>query len=145
MANFYVKVDGLDKLLKRLEAKSATIKEDADAIIEAGTRDIANAAMRDVPKDFGAGGGLLGAIEPMKVADLTHTVTVQKFYAPYVEFGTGANAANYLASQDEDLRAYAMHFYVNGQGRMPARPFLFPNVYRIWPQIIEDLKVLITE
>lgn len=62
------------------------------------------------------------------------------FYAPYVEFGTGAYASEYLKDKDKDMRDYAYNFYVNGKGTMPAKPSMFPSAYAIKPKHIARLE-----
>ena len=44
--------------------------------------------------------------------------------AAYHEFGTGDFASALLSSYPEDWKAMARQYYVNGKGRLPARPSL---------------------
>jgi HK97 gp10 family phage protein len=67
-------------------------------------------------------------------------VEVKIKYAQYVEFGTGAFAAEYLSTKDKDLREYAMTFFETGKGRMPAQPFLFPAAEAERPKHIERMR-----
>ena len=67
-------------------------------------------------------------------------VEVKVKYAQYVEFGTGAFAAEYLSTKDKDLREYAMTFFETGKGRMPAQPFLFPAAEAERPKHIERMR-----
>lgn len=62
------------------------------------------------------------------------------FYAPYVEFGTGAYASEYLKDKDKDMRDYAYKFFVNGKGTLPAKPFMFPSAYAIKPRHMARLE-----
>lgn len=140
MGAFSLNVVGLDKLLKRMETIPVEVKEQVYAEVEATSYDIAARAKSGVPKDMGQ---LLNAITVKPINESTYEVVAQKFYAPYVEFGTGAKAANYLASQSEELKAYAMQFYVNGQGRMTPRPYFFPAFEVEKRKLIERLKTLI--
>lgn len=138
--SFQLNVVGLDKLLNKLQAAPEEVKEQVYAEVEATAFDIAASAKGKVPKDMGF---LSNAITMNPINESTFEVVAQKFYAPYVEFGTGANAANYLSSQDEELKAYATTFYVNGQGRMKPRPFLFPTVKAEVPKMWGRIKELI--
>ena len=63
-----------------------------------------------------------------------------------MEFGTGQYAASYVATLPPDIQEYAMSFFINGLGHMPAAPFMFPNIIRQIPiltdrivQVINDL------
>lgn len=53
----------------------------------------------------------------------------------YVEFGTGSNV-----QIPEGLADYAMTFYVNGKGHLPARPFLFPAFFAEQERLLDVLK-----
>ena len=66
-------------------------------------------------------------------------------YSAYVEFGTGVFAAGYVASLPADLQAYAMQFFVNGKGRLPARPFLFPAYFKNLAILKERIKNILNE
>ena len=61
-------------------------------------------------------------------------------YAPYVEFGTGPFAKSYLASMPKEIKSYAMTFFVNGQGRTEAQPFLIPAYLKYRKQFFKDMK-----
>jgi HK97 gp10 family phage protein len=137
MGAFTLNVVGLDNLLNRMNKLGEEVREEVYAEVEATAYDIAANAKSKVPKDMGQ---LLNAITVKPIGESTYEVVAQKFYAPYVEFGTGAKAANYLASQDEELKAYAQQFYVNGQGRMTPRPYFFPAFEQEKKKLIERLK-----
>lgn len=68
------------------------------------------------------------------------SVVAASNYAAYVEFGTGQFAALYVPSLPPDFQAYARQFFVNGKGRLPARPFLIPSVLRNLDKLKERLK-----
>ena len=63
--------------------------------------------------------------------------------AAYNEFGTGTAAAAYLAGQPQEVQDEAYKFYINGEGKIPARPFFFPAIFahqqEIVPAVIEEL------
>lgn len=61
-------------------------------------------------------------------------------YSGFIEFGTGVFAAAYVPSLDPEIQAYAMTFFVNGKGRLPARPFLFPAIEIQRKALIDRLK-----
>lgn len=62
-------------------------------------------------------------------------------YAAYLEFGTGQFAASYVSTLPTDLQEYAMTFFVNGKGHLPARPHIIPGFNRAVKELKENLKV----
>lgn len=64
--------------------------------------------------------------------------------AAYVEFGTGQYVFKRYSIQDgaDDaaVKNYAQTFYVNGRGKIPQAPYLFPNFFRSRDQFIENMK-----
>lgn len=63
----------------------------------------------------------------------------------YMEFGTGRDAASYLATQEPEIREAAMKFYVNGQGTLVHTPYLIPAYLKERPNFIEELKRILNE
>ncbi|MGB1301877.1 MAG: HK97 gp10 family phage protein [Pseudoalteromonas tetraodonis] len=61
-------------------------------------------------------------------------VKAEADHAPYVEFGTGVHV-----TIPEGQEAYARQFYVNGEGRTEAQPFLFPAVEAIRAGFVRDV------
>jgi hypothetical protein len=89
---FSVQVKGLAALQKQIETASEKVKEVCTQEVQAAGQDWVAGAVRDAPVDQGA---LKGSIS-FKQSD-THTaqgslisveIVAQKFYAPFVEFGT---------------------------------------------------------
>ena len=56
-------------------------------------------------------------------------------YAPYVEFGTGSGV-----NVPQGFEAYAMQFYVNGEGSMKAQPFLIPAYLKYKKVFLNDIR-----
>ena len=61
-------------------------------------------------------------------------------YAAYVEFGTGPFAAKYVKQLPIEWQKYALTFYVNGKGRLPAHPYLYPAFNITKDMLIKDLQ-----
>lgn len=60
--------------------------------------------------------------------------------AAYIEFGTGAFAAQYLSSQGTpEMIEDALKFFETGLGTMPERPYLFPAYNRMKPEIVANI------
>lgn len=51
--------------------------------------------------------------------------------AAYIEFGTGLSAQDILAPYPQWIRDIAMQFYVNGQGTLKGKPYLYNNYLRL--------------
>lgn len=61
-------------------------------------------------------------------------------YGAYVEFGTGVFAESYVPSLPPEVQEFAITFFVNGKGHVPARPFLFPAIESNRVKLIDNLK-----
>ena len=83
---------------------------------------------------MGGGGGIRGSAFK-QVNGLDGEVGFRNRYAAYVEFGTGTKV-----QIPQGLEDYAMTFYVNGKGRLPARPFLFPAWFRESGEFMKRIK-----
>src|ERR1043165_8839241 len=93
--------------------------------------------------------GTAKTLSPIDEGTLRSSITYEKrpleveiiaavFYAAYVEFGTGVFAAAYVPSLPAPLQEYAKTFFVNGKGRVPARPFLIPAIEANVPLLIDN-------
>lgn len=63
--------------------------------------------------------------------------------AAYFEFGTGSGYKAIEGSLEPDARELARQFYVNGQGRLPARPYLLPAYYKHRKIFLSNLRKLV--
>lgn len=140
MAKGY-KVD-VSGTLSSFDKITKSILQGVDDELDANAEEIADNARADVPKNLGQ---LAGSISVIRDKFLERTVVASKFYAPFVEFGTGKYAAAYVQTLPEALQQYAMNFYVNGLGHMPAAPFMFPNVIRQLPILTERIVNVIND
>jgi len=136
-----ISVQGMNVLLRKIAKANGEVQAKVKRANQITSLNIERGAKQNAPtnKKIGAGGRLRSAI----VADHSGkeaNVEVKVKYAQYVEFGTGAFAAEYLSTKDKDLREYAMTFYETGKGRMPAQPFLFPAAEAERPKHIERMR-----
>lgn len=136
-----ITVIGLNTLRNKLKKAEQEVSSKVKRANQITSLNIERKAKRNAPtnKKVGSGGRLRSAI----VADHSGEyadVQVKVNYAQYVEFGTGAFAAEYLASKDKDMREYAMTFYETGKGRTPAQPFLFPAAEDEKPKYIKRMR-----
>ena len=136
-----ISVQGMNVLLRKIAKANGEVQAKVKRANQITSLNIERGAKQNAPtnKKIGAGGRLRSAI----VADHSGkeaNVEVKVKYAQYLEFGTGAFAAEYLSTKDKDLREYAMTFYETGKGRIPAQPFLFPAAEAERPKHIERMR-----
>ena len=133
-----ISVQGMNVLLRKIAKANGEVQAKVKRANQITSLNIERQAKRNATKSVDTG-RLRSAI----VADHSGkeaNVEVKVNYAQYVEFGTGAFAAEYLATKDKDLREYAMTFFETGKGRMPAQPFLFPAAEAERPKHIERMR-----
>ena len=133
-----ISVQGMNVLLRKIAKADKEVQAKVKRANQITSLNIERQAKRNATKSVDTG-RLRSAI----VADHSGkeaNVEVKVNYAQYVEFGTGAFAAEYLATKDKDLREYAMTFFETGRGRVTARPFLFPAAEAERPKHIERMR-----
>lgn len=134
----------VSKSLGSIDKLSKQILQGIDDELDSAANTIRDNAIADVPRsEFGA--GLAGSISIIDKKFLSRTVTANKSYAPYVEFGTGQYAASYVSTLPMEIQEYAMSFFVNGLGHMPASPFIFPNVLRQIPDMVQKMVQVVND
>lgn len=122
MAKLSFQLDGQAEVARRVQAYGAEVsRRVAQVVAEFALKIEADAKQR-------APVGLTGALRANIRADISRVLTdlaapivAGVHYAPYVEFGTGSKVEVPPGAEGE-----AMKHYVNGEGRTPAQPFLFP-------------------
>lgn len=139
---FTFSLEGSGLLAKRLEKLSKSVQEDVAVEIEDSAQNIRNKALGRAPADMAT---LRQGISAKPLAPLTWEVSSNARYSAYVEFGTGQYAASYVPSLPPDIQEYAKQFYVNGKGRMPARPFLFNSYLEEQVRLIKAIKDILKD
>lgn len=120
---FTVSLEGLDGTINRLKEKERDVRAEVETAIKAaGTKTVLGAS-QNLSRYGGGLGNLLNSISS-NGSGLKVEIVAAKFYAPYVEFGTGSKV-----KVPSGLEDYAMQFFVSGKGRLPARPYLFPAFF----------------
>lgn len=66
-------------------------------------------------------------IEPDGMSGSVHVERQAGTIAAFVEFSTGQSAAAYLSTVEPEWRAAAKRFFVNGQGKIIGKPYLYPS------------------
>ena len=62
--------------------------------------------------------------------------------AAYFEFGTGLSAKEILSDYPQYVKDLAYQFYINGEGTLKGKPYLFPAVFRYTKEFERELKRL---
>lgn len=133
-----ISVQGMNVLLRKIAKANGEVQAKVKRANQITSLNIERQAKRNATKSVD-NGDLRRAIVPDH-SGTEANVEVKIKYAQYVEFGTGAFAAEYLATKDKDLREYAMTFFETGKGRVTARPFLFPAAEAERPKHIERMR-----
>lgn len=138
-AGFSFRMEGLDKLIHKLDELPKSLTAEIEGELIAGARKIERNAKTDAPADTGR---LRNSISMHKIGPISFEVIAQVKYAPFVEFGTGT-----LVRVPAGLESYAMQFKGSQAPwvALPARPFLFSNYLRERPEIIKRLKAVISD
>jgi hypothetical protein len=139
---FTISFEGLEETIKELKTTVADIEEKVDFAFGVNVEAMATEAKNRTPVDMGR---LRTSISANKQAKYQYELVAGVFYAPYIEFGTGKYAATYVKSIDPEWQRLALQFYVNGQGTIPERPFLYPAYKRIFPILVKDIQNLVNK
>lgn len=77
--------------------------------------------------------------------DLTGEVGVwgENNLAAYFEFGTGLSAREILAPYPQWIKDIAWEFYINGQGTLQGKPYLYPAVLRYGNEFYKKMAKLV--
>ena len=118
-------MDGAAELIRRLRGLGNLGKDIVEEITETATQ-IEIGAIGDAP---------IGINQKIaKVAaqgGLTQTINVNAGnIGAYVEFGTGQSAQALVPTLPKEFQDIARTFYINGQGRLIAKPYFYPNWVR---------------
>jgi len=134
-----LEVKGLKEVLSRLNNVPKEVAKEIDLELQASARVIVREAKANVRgRVKNENGALLNAISYEHKGDMSYEVVAQKFYAPFVEFGTGTRV-NVPAGLEE----YAMQFYRGPGVNIPATPYLFPAYEEERKKLIDRLKNII--
>jgi len=126
------------KVTEEIRKRKSVYEANLAKALFKGALDIESGAKMKAPVDTGR---LRSSIQSkIDHEDVSAEVTVNVDYAPYVEFGTGQYAREYLAGKPREMVDHAREFKRPKDGYSPARPFLFPTYYEQRPKIIRSLK-----
>ncbi|NCD14819.1 MAG: hypothetical protein EOL92_06250 [Bacteroidia bacterium] len=126
---------------KNLSTYKTKMFRDVVRLVENAITDVQILAMRDAPKFVNidkkfTNKGLTGEVGVMGEMEGNHI-------AAYIEFGTGLSAREILAPYPQWIKDIAHEFYVNGQGKLKGKPYLYNNFLVIAEKFKRDLKELV--
>jgi HK97 gp10 family phage protein len=113
-----IRVRGVQETIRKLKEFGQQGETRIDQVSGVAANEIATKAAILAPGNFGT---LRQSINANKISSGRWKVSVNVFYAAYVEFGTGTFVE--VASEWRDI---AWAYYVNGKGYMRPQPYLYP-------------------
>jgi HK97 gp10 family phage protein len=98
--SFYLNLEGLDNINKKISELDEKVKQEVSNEINASALKIQSDAKRLAPNNFGQ---LRGSIKlsPESTGSLTYIVAATASYAAYVEFGTGGKVSIPAGFEDD--------------------------------------------
>lgn len=115
-----VKIEGLDALRKGLKSYEKSVETGTNQALKNTSVNIARTARGLVGVN-----SIRGTISAVQEGN-NYGVVTRGAISAYREFGTGNFAAALLSRYPEDWKDMARVFFINGQGRIPAKPYLYP-------------------
>jgi hypothetical protein len=130
---FSIKLNGVKKLEKRYSGSALNkIIKDEIELAAFGTQ--GDAISKCVSSSVAASSNL-------KITDKSFELSFADQISPFIEFGTGSKvfeSSNFNFTPE--MKSYARNFFVNGLGRTPAFPFLFPSAIDNYKQMVKNIK-----
>jgi len=115
-------MDGAAELIRRLRGLG-NLGKDIVEEIESTATDIEVGAYRDAPVEIGQKIQKVASIGGLQMQIQVNAGNM----GAYVEFGTGQSAAALVPTLPKEFQDIARTFYINGQGRLIAKPYFYPN------------------
>lgn len=115
MANYiYIDVSQFTKGIEQIKSLEKKVIENVDAVLDANARAIELKAKQNLARPHPEGaydmGGLANSVSADNSKHLEKHITVNAFYAAFVEFGSGKYAAQYVSTLPESWREFASKF-----------------------------------
>ena len=127
-------------MIRNLEAALQPLKnlqKNAKQATRQAERTVANRIAQDAAS--AAPGSLANKISVQQTEESTTVIGGDELSA-YVEFGTGLNAAAFLAGKPEEQVQEAAKFFVSGKGTTKSHAFFFPAIYANRDDIIPEVE-----
>lgn len=141
MCSFQIK--GLQSFTQMLD----NIGIEVDKIVKEVLLLSANEILQDALSRLPSGSGNVRASFAIEVDDDGWKCIIysDEEVAAYIEFGTGDFAKAYLAGKPQEVVDEAIKFYIDGSGKMPAQPYLFPAYLARRDKIVELIDKRVNE
>lgn len=114
------KIEGMRTFLSNLNKYKKEIEKDVDSSLSKASKEMASEAKANCALP-----SVASTIQQAKIEN-KYVVTTQGEHSAYLEFGTGNFAKSLLGPYPKDWKDMAMKFYINGLGRTPSQPYLYP-------------------
>ena len=130
------------KGLKSLKIDLDRLPKNIDAIVSSVLSEYIRKIYNEAMSNLSDGSGMVRSSFNVEISNNGYRVSVfsDNELAAYLEFGTGRYAEQYLSGKPQEMRDEAIKFYVNGEGTLPARPYLFPAFYKYRDEILRVLE-----
>lgn len=130
---FKISIAGLDTLKSKLDAYSKKAEANTQKQMDLFATNILMSAKAKA--DF----EISGELKKTPIVN-GYTITTDTKFSAYVEFGTGIFAKDLLGNYPSEWVQMARQFYVNGLGRTPSMPYLYPAYNTEKLNFINELK-----
>ena len=135
--NLKINNRSLQSTLNKLKKDGSDIAKEIDMELGAAAEEIATLAKQKAP------GFISSGIYVRKESFMRYSINSSKNYSAYVEFGTGDFFKKYQGRLTNEWKEIAQQFYVNGLGKTPQQPFLYPSVSQVKPKLFKRINNLI--
>ena len=135
--NLKINDRSLKETLNKLKKDFNDLTKEIDMELGAAAEEIAVLAKQKAP------GFISSGIYAKKESFMRYTIYSNYNYSAYVEFGTGDFFKKYKNKLTNEWREIAQQYYVNGLGKTPQQPFLYPSVTQVKPKLYKRLNNLI--
>lgn len=136
---FNIRMTGFDQFIKKMQNADKNLANAIDQELDTAAINVQNTAKMLAPR--GKSGKLASSIGVNLSERGRKSIFARVPYAPFVEFGTGANVFDTPEFEfTPEMKAFAMEFYVSGRGMLYPQPFLFPALMAEKPKLLERIK-----
>jgi hypothetical protein len=135
--NLKINQRSLQETLNKLKKEGGELANEIDMELGAAAEEIATLAKQKAP------GFISSGINVRKESFLRYSINSNYAYSAYVEFGTGDFYKKYQGALTNEWRQIARQFYVNGLGKTPQQPFLYPSVNIVKAKLYKRINNLI--
>jgi len=128
-----MKLQGFDTAIAALKKRQQTIKRVTDQVMQESAQEVlvrakSKCRFTEIASEL-----------TLQYIDGAWQVSTQTPESAYVEFGTGLFAKRYVPSLPGSWQEMAWDFYINGKGRTPDYPYLYPAFREVTAHVMDTL------